>query len=108
MVRLDCTKAYQGDDMRRFDYDNNDDEYREDVDKFFNEDSDADRYEELVEEELALQEAQLDVAFRELNHRTLRAAIRICEKSFWWSFYSVKTRMKMINEAYSRLKKMEE
>jgi predicted metal-dependent hydrolase len=98
--------------MRRFDYDNNDDEYREDVDKFFNEEDEDDnehaRYEELVEEELALQEAQLDVAFRELNHRTLRASIRICEKSFWWSFYSVKTRMKMINEAYSRLKKMEE
>lgn len=105
--------------MRRFEYDDNE-EFREDVDKFFNNNDDddedgdgdgdrnADRYEEMIEQEMAIQEAQLDVAYRELNHRAMNAAIRVCEKSFWWGFYSINTRMKMIAEAYHKLKNLEE
>lgn len=105
--------------MRRFEYDDNE-EFREDVDKFFNNDDeddddgdgdgdgDGDKYEDMIEQEMAIQEAQLDVAYRELSHRTLRAAVRVCEKSFWWGFYSINTRMKMIAEAYHKLKNLEE
>ena len=91
--------------MRKFDYDDNE-EFRDDVDKFFNEE--AAKYEEMVNEELAIQEAQIEVAYRELNHRTLRAAVRICEKSWFWGFYSVNTRMRMISDVYLKLKNLED
>ena len=91
--------------MRRFDYDDNE-EFRDDVDKFFNEE--AAKYEEMVNEEMAIQEAQIEVAYRELSHRTLRAAVRICEKSWFWGFYSVNTRMRMISDVYLKLKNLED
>ena len=96
---------YQGDKMRRFNYDDND-EFREDIDRFFNEE--VEKYEKLVEEEFALQEAQLDIAYREFNHKVMRTAVRICEKSFWWSFYSPTTRVKMILDTYAKLKKVDD
>lgn len=90
--------------MRKFNQD--DDEFREESDRFFNEN--ASRYEELVEEEIAMQEAQLDIAHREISNRLFRTAIRVCERSFFWSFYSLSTRLKMITEAVKRLRKLEE
>jgi len=91
--------------MRRFNYDDND-EFRDDIDKFFNEDE-SDTYEEFVREEIALQEAELDLSYREVNIKIMRTAVRICEKSFWWSFYSQPTRMKMIVDTYKKLKNLE-
>jgi len=91
--------------MRRFDYDDNE-EFRDDVDKFFNEESE--KYEEIINEEMAIQEAQLEIANRELNHRTLRAAVRICEKSWFWGFYNVNTRMRMISDVYLKIKNLED
>ena len=96
--------------MRRFNYDEND-EYREDVDKFFGEDqqdiSDAE-YKAIMEQEQAIQQLQIRFVYRDLNHRMLRTAIRMCEKSFWWWFYSHNTRLKMIDKAYKQLRKLEE
>jgi len=90
--------------MKRFNQD--DDEFREESDRFFNEN--ASRYEELVEEEIAMQEAQIDIAHREIDNRLFRTAVRVCEKSFFWSFYSLGTRLKMITETVKRLRKLEE
>ena len=92
--------------MRRFNYDDND-EFRDDIDKFFN-DNEPDTYEEFVKEEIALQEAHLDISYREINIRIMRTAVRICEKSFWWSFYSHPTRIKMIADTYKKLKSLED
>ena len=91
--------------MRRFDYDDND-EFREDVDKFLNDN--ADKYEQLVQEEIAMQEAQLDIAHREINVKIFRTAIRVCEKSWFWAFYSLNTRLRMINETVKRLRRLED
>jgi hypothetical protein len=91
--------------MRRFNYDDND-EFREDIDKFFNDDE-LDTYEELVSQEIAMQEAQIDLSYKDLNVRIMRTAVRICEKSFWWSFYSQPTRIKMIADTYKKLKSLE-
>jgi hypothetical protein len=98
--------VYQGDKMRHFNYDDND-EFHEDIDKFFdNEDSGG--YDDLIKEEFDLQEARLDVQHREINYKMMRTAIRFCEKTFLWSFYSIPTRLKMISETYKKLRKLEE
>jgi hypothetical protein len=96
--------------MRRFNYDDNE-EFRDDVDKFFgDEDDDLDemeKYQDLVEEQFALEEAQIEIEYSKLNQRILQTAVSICEKSFWWSFFSLHTRTKMITDTYKKLKKLE-
>ena len=96
--------------MRRFNYDDNE-EYREDVDKFFaegQEDLSPEQYKAIMEQEMAIEQLQIRFVYRDLNHRVLRTAIRMCEKSFWWWFYSQDTRLRMIDRAYKRLRKLEE
>lgn len=97
--------------MRRFNYDENE-EYREDVDKFFSEEGNGDltdaQYKAIMEEEQHMQQLQIRFVYRDLNHRVLRSAIRMCEKSLWWWFYSQDTRLRMIDRAYRRLRKLEE
>lgn len=97
--------------MRRFNYDDNE-EYREDVDKFFSEEDQAELTDEqlkaIMEEEQQMQQLQIRFVYRDLNHRILRSAIRLCEKSFWWWFYSQETRLKMIDRTYKKLRKLEE
>ncbi len=97
---------FQGDKMRKFDYDDNDD-FREDIDKFFN-NEDFEKYDEMIEEEFELQKAQIDIAHRDINGRIMRTAVRICEKTFLWSFYSLPTRLRMIAESYKKLRKIED
>jgi uncharacterized protein YPO0396 len=93
--------------MRRFNYDDNEN-FRDEVDKFFGEDSDSSEYKEILEEEKMMQEIQMGFLHRDLNHRTLRAAIRACEKSFFWAFYSHNTRLKMISTTYSQFIQLED
>lgn len=97
--------------MRRFNYDEND-EYREDVDKFFNGQSESEigdeQYKAIVEEEMAIQQLQIRFVQRDLNHRILRMAIRTCEKSIWWWFCRYTTKLKMIDAAYKQFRKLEE
>lgn len=98
--------------MRRFNYDDND-EYREDVDKFFNEehpdtDISDEQYQSMMEEEQAMQQLQIHFVHRDLNHRMLRTAIRSCEKSIWWWFCRHTTKLQMIDAAYKHLRKLEE
>ena len=101
--------------MRRFNDDN--EEYRDDVENFFGEGNDEEGLEEvsdeeyenlLKEEEQLLQKMQLQFISRDLNHRVLRSAIRMSEKSFWWRFYSQETRLRIIEKVYKRFKKVQE
>lgn len=96
--------------MRKFNYDDNDD-FREDIDKFFEDDGEGDSdggYDDFLKEEFAIQEARVAVQNREINYKMMRAAVRICEKTFLWTFYSIPTRMKMISDAYKKLRKLED
>lgn len=96
--------------MRRFNYEENDD-YREEVDKFFSDEAaelTPEQYKAIMEEEQALQQMQIRFVYREFNHRVLRSAVKMCESSFWWRFYSQDTKLRMIERAYKRLKKLEE
>lgn len=93
--------------MRRFNYEDNE-EHREDVDKFFSEsnlsEEDLQNLTNFAEQELAQQEWQVKLADRDFNMRILRTAIRICEKSWLWNFYPYKTKMSMILDALDTLK----
>ena len=101
--------------MRKFNYEDNDD-YRDEVDKFFshnngNEEEQEltnEEYQAIIEEEQAIQQAQIDFVSRELNHRVIRMAIRTCEKSFWWRFYSQNTKLRLIEQAYYRIRSFDE
>ena len=97
--------------MRRFDYEEND-EYRDEVDKFFNmeddEEFDDEEYKALLEDEIAIQQLQIDTANRDLKHKLLLTSIDICNHSIKWWFCSHKTRLNMIAETYKTLKNLEE
>lgn len=97
--------------MRRFDYDDNE-ENREDVDNFFGGEEAAyitpEDYKAIVQEEQAMQQLQLDLVHRELNDRLLYRVTKMLEKSFWWRFYSLETRLRMIEKAYRRMKRITE
>lgn len=96
--------------MRRFDYDDNE-EYRDDVDKFFDSDDDEvtpDEYKAMIAEEQEMQAAQIDLVHRDLNQRLLFRVTRMLEKSFLWRFKSLDARLDMIARTYRKLKKLEE
>lgn len=86
--------------MRRFDYDDNE-EFREDVDNFFRDSADF-----FEDDEHDLQQS-VDFVMRDLNLRIMRTAIRMLEKSIWWKFSSLNTRLKMIDKTYKKLKKLQ-
>lgn len=91
--------------MRRFDYDSND-EYRDDVDSFFDdEEYDEDEYED--EEEYRhlsiIEMVHADLASMDLDQRLLAMAIKVAEGTWFWKFLPVATKLKRIVEAYATL-----
>lgn len=90
--------------MRRFNYDDNE-EYRKEVDNFFgDEEMSLGDY----KEEKTIFDFQFNLAQQELNHRILRTAVRMSENSFWWRFYSLSTRLQIIDRTFKRLRKLED
>lgn len=100
--------------MRRFNYDDSNEEYRREVDRFFGEIGGEEailtpeEYEAAMQEEQAIYNLQQKLVQQELNHRLLRTAIRMVDNSFWSKFYSLGTRLQMIDKVFKRLKKLEE
>lgn len=101
--------------MRRFDYDENDD-YREDVDRFFSDaEIDPETYAEFQEWEKfeneyndeILKEVKLQVISKDYNYKILRTSIKLAEKYFWWNFLSLQTRVKHIETIYKSLTKLD-
>lgn len=101
--------------MRRFDYDENDD-YREDVDRFFSEaEIDPETYAEMQEwnnfediyNEEILNEIKMQLVSRDFHYKILRTSIKLAEKNFWWNFLSIKTRMNHIKTIYNTLAQLE-
>ena len=89
--------------MRRFDYDNNEDEFKNEVDKFFNDEGDNGKFEPPYPFPMDIS-LEGDDAFvlaeKELNLKIYRTAVKIAEKSFWWKFYFFNTRLSIINKIY--------
>jgi len=89
-----------------------DEENDENVNNFFQEDisnfeEGFDEYKELLEERQMDQEFKYNFLERDSNQKTLRMAVRICEKSFWWKFYSFKTKLKMLQDSYLLIRELE-
>lgn len=100
--------------MRRFDYDENED-HREDVDGFLGGEGEEggeyltpEQYQAIVEEDKALQKAQMDLVNRELNERLMGEAVKMLEKSWCWRFYSLDTKLRMIQRAFLKMRKIAE
>lgn len=83
--------------MRRFEFEDNENDDEKDVDKFFSEEDDTGDI-----------HIDFSLAYRDLNQKLLFNAIRVCEKSIFWKFYSLSTRLAKIRTAYEDLKKLEE
>lgn len=100
--------------MRRFDYDDNE-EHREEVDRFFGGEPEdngefltPEEYKSFIDENRELQRASFDLAVRDVEDRFLFRIVKMLERSFWWRFYSHETRMKMIEKTYKRMKRISE
>lgn len=88
--------------MRYFDYDNEGDDEKDDIDNFFGENSEKDfQFIDLGD----------DLEKLRLNQKMLKFIIKTLEKSFFWKFKSNKTKIDEIAEMYlvfSKLTKEEE
>lgn len=83
--------------MRNFDYEDND-EFKHEIDRFFDDDE-AEFLNEEYKEEI-LHAMQLEIEENNLNLKLLQTSIKMLEKSIWWRFYSFKTKLKMIGKVY--------
>lgn len=91
--------------MRRFDYDNNEDEFKNEVDRFFNDGengpSDDPSYPYPMPVDVTFEgDDPFALAEKELNLKIYRTAVKIAENSFFWRFYSFDTRLSIINKIY--------
>ena len=96
--------------MREFDYDGNED-FQNDIDNFWK-DSDDDDEEDEYEDDMddgeflgyskqeVLRAMELELVEREIDLKMLKLAIEMSEKSFWWRFYSLETRLRIIAKSY--------
>ena len=86
--------------MRRFDYDDNE-EFQDDVNNFFQDNED------FFADEEALQ-SSLDFVAQDYNLTIMQTVVEMLEKSFWWKFISLNTRLKMIEKTFRKFKKLQE
>lgn len=91
--------------MRRFHYDDNDD-FQDDVDGFFAEEIDFDENDYIGDE--LMEAASINFVSYDLNQRLLRAAIQVCEKSVFWRFKSVDSKLRKITKMYLTMKTLVE
>lgn len=87
--------------MRYFDYDNEGDDEKDDIDNFFGENSEKDLFIDLGD----------DLEKLRLNQKMLKFIVKTLEKSFFWKFKSNATKIDEICNMYlvfSKLTKDEE
>jgi len=89
--------------MRRFEYDDSDDFFRDDLENFF--DEEEHEHFSVPKGEL-INVLQLDLVEADLNMKLLSLSVRTLEKTFLWKFRSPKTKIKMISEMYKEMVKL--
>jgi hypothetical protein len=82
--------------MRDFDYDENED-FQNDIDNFFGDQDDEGIY---YDKKDIIKAMELEVTENNINLKLLKTVIQTLEDSFWWRFYSFKTKLKMIARTY--------
>ena len=53
-----------------------------------------------------LQQMQIQLAEHDLNQKLLAKSIKILERSFFWRFRSVETKLRLITRVYTSLQKL--
>lgn len=86
--------------MRKFYFDENfEEEDDEDDENQMREDQMHE--DQIHEDQIAM--AQMDLFEIEMNKKILIMAIKICEKSFFWPFYSCVRKLNLIKTSYNKL-----
>ncbi len=91
--------------MRRFDYEDEDfkDEDFPDMDGVDDDELSAE-YIQILEKRELIEAIRLQLAQKELNYSILTKSIKYLEKSWFWRFKSVKTKLNLIIETYQTFK----
>lgn len=84
---------------------NDDDDFR--LDRFFYMDDDGDEeFENYGGNSEIISFAHIELMSSGLDQRLLETTISFLEKSFWWKFKSADAKLRLIEEAYKRLRKV--
>ncbi len=94
--------------MKRFDYFEDDEENDDEESESLGRPLTPKEYKELIEEERALQQQDVELSYIDLNQKLLQKTIKLCEKSLFWNFYSLQTKLNMISKAFLKLKNLQE
>jgi len=95
-----------------FDFDNSDDDFDDEMDSFsewekqHKEELEDEEDEEIQSQLVLMQQEQVDLLRMEIDERLLKNSIKIASKSWFWSFKSQATKMKLIAETYEEMKKI--
>lgn len=87
--------------MRRFEYDEGDDFFKDDLENFFDYDSDSNEF--AIQKGEIINVLQLDLIEIDLNIKLLVIVIKMLEKSFLWRFRRFSKKIEIIKDAYLKL-----
>lgn len=73
-------------------------EEEDDFDEFYEND-----YKNLLNQQNALEGFHLHLLEKKISDRVLNRSIRVCEKSFFWKFYSINSKLTKISKVYENL-----
>lgn len=88
--------------MRRFNYDDGSEDFKDEVDNFFPDFGGEEEAEYMGRDDI-INMLHIDLAEYDLNQKVLTAAIRLCEKTLFWRFRSIKTKLRMLDFIYKNL-----
>lgn len=83
--------------MRKFEADDSDDAQKEEVENFFEEQDDQDRYLEMM---------QAGLVAKDIDQKLLKTSLKIVEKSFFWRFRSIPSKLRRLIEVYLTLQEI--
>jgi hypothetical protein len=94
--------------MGRFDENSNEEEFQPNDDFYEPENEENEEEHSLSEQEYAefLQQMQIQLAESDLNQKLLSKSIRVLEKSFFWRFRLMETKLRLIARVYKSLQKL--
>lgn len=92
--------------MKRFEFEDNDEE-DEEFEEEMNRPISPEEYKELLAEEQALQQENVELTYMALNQKLINKAIKFCSKSFWWNFYKLDTKLDKISTVYKKFRDLQ-
>lgn len=93
--------------MKRYDFDEDDDEEFESYDDD-NKPITPQEYKDLLEDEQAIQHQNIELTYQALNQKLIEKAYKICKNSFWFKFYTLDTQLEKISIVFNKLRDLQE